>query len=684
MRQFTILAFLAISVLSLQIGCSSGQPVAYGDETLHLYVSAKQLHANGDQTQVTVNMTKADGMPVLDNTRVLLSATAGYFLEQQLSLLEGRATTTYFTDSFVGDVDITASSGSVGADGSIKVTVTIVESDDQPASMTALASPSTVEKKGDVVQLKAYVYNSTGQPLLNKPVLFTTSYGVLSSNGYPVSTDNTGKAEDSLLVNQALVNIDNITVSVSCVDQSSELTIPVIQNVPPTSEFTYSPSSPQVMEDVRFTSKATDPDGSINGHLWQFGDGDYSTTENPIHIYQTPGTYQVSLEVEDNGGSTSTTDQTIEVTSGEVPEPAFTYTPNPIRAGEAITFDGSLSIDADGSITQYEWNFGSGYVRQGVQTTWVFQSAGTVSVTLRVTDNTGNRVALTKELQIEGNTAPTAVIKYSPSSPDIEETVQFYGNESTDEDGNVVGYSWSFGDGWTSTQQNPTHSYSTAGEYLVQLTVTDNSGGVGRSSISLTISDNEPPVASFYISPQSPEVMETIQFSAIESSDSDGSIQSYAWDFGDGSFGQSVKATHAFSAAGTYVVLLTVTDNGGATGSTQKSIVISEQQNNAPVIALATVPATITTATAEVLLDASATTDDHTPIHELTFTFEVTTIEAGSGSLPFVVTVNDTANAFVKTLSLSGAESGDIINIVLTVVDADGLHAVKSVNLQVQ
>ncbi len=677
----TLIALMALLIVSMS--CASGQPVPYGDETLILSIGSQQLHADGDQAKVSVTMLKADGMPVLDNTRVLLKSTAGYFLDPELQLIDGHGETTFFTDSFVGDVVISASSGSVGADGSVSSTITVVESDNAPASIVAISSPSTVSEKGDIVKLTAYVYNSTGQTLKDKSVFFATDLGTLGSNGFPVTTNAQGSAEDTLVVNQSLNDTTAITVTISCVDQSAELSIQVRANQAPVADFSVSPSSPSISDQISFINKSTDPDGQIEFQSWNFGDGTGSSDINPVHTYTAPGNYLVSLTVEDNAGTTSYAEKTVNVTSGELPVPDFSYTPNPVRVGTATVLDASLSADADGSIVNYEWNFGAGFVRQGVQTTWVFNSSGSASVTLRVTDNAGNRVALTKELQIEGNKAPIPQIKYSPTSPRQGETVQFYGDESHDEDGSIADYTWNFADGGSSHMENPTHVFSQSGDYLVQLKVQDNQGGIGITSASLNISDNQVPTASFYITPQSPKAGQIIQFNGSESADSDGTINNYAWDFGDGSQGNSQIATHTYQDAGSYIALLTVTDNDGGKGTQQKSIVISEQQNNPPQIILVASPSTVTVSTAEVLLDASSTTDDHTSLLGLTFTFSATPIETTGGIQPLTVSLVNTGNDFSKKLHISGAEVGDLINIVLTVIDSEGAYSVKSMNLEV-
>ncbi len=144
---------------------------------------------------------------------------------------------------------------------------------------------------------------------------------------------------------------------------------------------------------------------------------------------------------------------------------------------------------------------------------------------------------------------------------------------SSDPDGTITAYSWNFGDGSPAvTTQNASHTYAAGGTYTVTLTVTDNLGATNSSSQSVTVSaTNQPPVASFT---QSCSEL-TCSFTST-SSDPDGTITAYSWNFGDGSPAVTTQnASHAYGAAGTYTVTLTVTDNLGATNSSSQSVTVT-------------------------------------------------------------------------------------------------------------
>lgn len=176
------------------------------------------------------------------------------------------------------------------------------------------------------------------------------------------------------------------------------------------------------------------------------------------------------------------------------------------------------------------------------------------------------------------NQPPTASFTASASQAAVGETIDFDGSGSHDPDGTIAQFAWTFGDGGTSDQTAPSHSYSQPGTYTVTLTVTDDEGATGQTSKQLTIvSDNEPPIAQIQASQVQAVVNESITFDGSGSTDPDGSIATYAWTFGDGNSSSQVTAEHAYTQAGAYTVNLTVTDNEGATDKASLRIdVLSE------------------------------------------------------------------------------------------------------------
>jgi len=166
--------------------------------------------------------------------------------------------------------------------------------------------------------------------------------------------------------------------------------------------------------------------------------------------------------------------------------------------------------------------------------------------------------------------APIATITASTDRGVAPASVQFDGSASRPYNGaSIASYTWDFGDG--SPQQTgavQTHSFATAGSYTVTLTVSDSNGQTNAATSPVFVSaTDQPPTASFASGPTNPNAPNQLTFDASASSDVDGQISSYAWNFGDGTSGNGVLASHTYAAAGTYNVFLKVTDNGGLTAS---------------------------------------------------------------------------------------------------------------------
>jgi PKD repeat protein len=190
----------------------------------------------------------------------------------------------------------------------------------------------------------------------------------------------------------------------------------------------------------------------------------------------------------------------------------------------------------------------------------------------------GNYVITGTLVTPAGKQAPIARASASTTSGTGPLTVTFNGSGSSDADGTIVGYHWTFGTGDSSATMNPTYTYNAAGTYSVYLTVTDNDGLVGttRIDIAVTAPANQAPVAATTSNVSSGMAPLPVTFSSAGSFDPDGTLAAYRWEFGDGTTSTSASPAKTYSAAGNYTVRLTVTDNLGASASATQQITVSE------------------------------------------------------------------------------------------------------------
>lgn len=236
-------------------------------------------------------------------------------------------------------------------------------------------------------------------------------------------------------------------------------------------------------------------------------------------------------------------------------------------ATQPVNLNGGSSFDPDGTIAGYSWSFGDGTTAAGATPAHAYNAAGSYNITLTVTDNLGAQASATTTANISpANQAPRS----NPGSSyngDSGTLIQFNGSTSYDPDGAIVNYQWNFGDGTNDAGVAPLHAYASSGTYTATLTVTDNGGSSATTSTTAVITSptNQPPVANPG-GPYSAVSGTPIQFNGASSSDPDGTITSYQWEFADGS-GIGVAPTHTFAAPGIHLVALTVTDNEGGKGS---------------------------------------------------------------------------------------------------------------------
>jgi PKD repeat protein len=255
---------------------------------------------------------------------------------------------------------------------------------------------------------------------------------------------------------------------------------------------------------------------------------------------------------------------------------------------------------------------------------------------------------------------PIVDFTFDPYYPKVGYTIQFTDLSQACKGNSLVSWSWNFGDGGTSTQQHPTHSYSTKGDKLVCLNVKDSNNQYNSGCRTVKVK-NEFPIARFFANPTSGNAPLTVSFDASSSSDSDGTIVSYQWNFGDGSTGSNVRTSHTYSSKGTYTANLTIQDNDGASSTANATITVND---NKPPVARINANPTSGKAPLTVTFDASGSYDPDGNITSYSWDF-------GDGSQGSGTQISHTYSA-ARTYA-----------VTLTVRDNQGAHGDTTATIDV-
>ena len=333
--------------------------------------------------------------------------------------------------------------------------------------------------------------------------------------------------------------------------------------------------------------------GSPTTWDWNFGDGDSSTNENPSYAYTTAGTYSVSLTIGDGGvlpSSTSTQTTTITVNAGATAVPVVTGvspTYGPVSTSTPITitgtgFAGATAVTVGGTAATNVVVVSSTEI---TATTPASSTVGQVDVLVTTPSGISSSVSADEYTFAEtATTVPLPLFIASPTSGTAPLDVTFT-DEST---GSPASWSWDFGDGNTSTLENPTNTYANDGTYSVTLTEENSLGTNATTMTGYIVVGSTAPVASFTESYTSGTAPLTVQFT----DQSTESPTSWEWSFGDGSTGTAENPSHTYTAAGTYTVTLTaINTEGSSTNTASQTIsVISGAATTLPTPVFTTAP----------------------------------------------------------------------------------------------
>ncbi|MGG9961343.1 PKD domain-containing protein [Ferruginibacter sp. SUN106] len=316
--------------------------------------------------------------------------------------------------------------------------------------------------------------------------------------------------------------------------------------------------------DVDFLCKSktrtfTDKSIGADEWNWNFGDGNTSTQQSPVHTFADTGTYTISLRVKNyTTGCEYTKTTSIRIIDERA---SFTASDSVICKNNVVNFTATGNNNAN--VASYEWSFGDGATGGNGSTSHTYTLAGKYTVQLIVTDIFNCKDTLIKPLYIQVD-GPTA--GFAPGVPGscLLSAITFTDNSVPDGIHPLSTWIWSYGDGIIDTLTTPPfqHTYSGPGVYTVSLKVTDSKGCID-SIVHPSIITISKPVANFATVDTLSCPTKLITFSNT----STGPGLNYTWHFGDGTTSTSVNPTHSYAADGLYTIKLFITDQYGCSDS---------------------------------------------------------------------------------------------------------------------
>lgn len=310
--------------------------------------------------------------------------------------------------------------------------------------------------------------------------------------------------------------------------------------------------------------------GNISHYYWDLGNGNYDYTSNPTGTYLN-GDYEVCLTAIDSiGGCSSTFCDSIWVTAGMDPDSctlsaSYTFVDN---GNGNVSFTSNV-VGGDAPYS-YQWDFSDGFSAVTANPTHTYSSYGAYGVCLTVTDNLTCTSIFCDSVPVL-NTIDSC--NYDASFTFVDNGNGDFSFTNTSITSNDAMYYWNFGDGYTSNQENPNHSYVANGSYVVFLSIVDSLYNCfDYYSIPITVSGVVNPVscnAAFVVSPDS---LTNDSSSVLVYNTSTGSNLTYFWDFGDGNTSTQAYPNYTYATAGPFELCLTVTSDSGCTSTYCDSI----------------------------------------------------------------------------------------------------------------
>jgi len=319
----------------------------------------------------------------------------------------------------------------------------------------------------------------------------------------------------------------------------------------------------------------------------------------------------------------------------------FNYAPfTDLTYETEIAFTAKDVNDEDGDdIVAHRWEFSDGGTGTGTSVKHTFAAGGTVWAKLTVEDARELTGSKTKTFDVEPPpVVPVAQFTWDPNTPGVGDEVEFTDTSTTPTGTTITGWDWDFGDDEDSDEQNPTHTYGAGGTYTVSLTVTNSDTQTHTVTHDIEVSALKP-TADFDYSPITPDVGDPVAFTDTSAAAGEATIESWSWNFGDGTTVTTQNPTHSYAVIGTYTVSLTVTDSNEETSNAH-----AEQIVVGPPVMMYSYPNPTANAATIAYRAPDGSTDLVLRIYNITgaLVFEQ---ELTAGASPYTWDLNSTGNA---------------------------------------
>lgn len=511
------LASRALLTLSLVLAtaftaCDKVPLLAPTQSVITLSINTTTLPVNGS-AEIVATVTESAGTPVQNGTTVTFTSSVGVVEPREARTEGGIARVTFRAGSQSGTARIGAFSGATRA-----TEVEILVGGAAAQTVTVRAEPSTVPPTGGTVQVIAIVTDVAGNRLPGAPVVFSSDTGLLGSNSG--ATDSTGEARTTLTTSRQAI----VRANVAGKEGQATITVTDLPSV----TVSVSPATPLVGLPTVFT---VTPGSAANGNpvrsvTLDFGDGTPPaslgtiTSATPVsHVYNRADTYTVTATITDSAGQ-RTINSIIVVVQRPIVNVSFTTAPANGQVGTALTYTVSVSNSSNVPIQNVTLNFGDGSAPStlgptGGTVSKIFTRSGTFVVTATAFDQSGSAYSAQVTTIIVPPTAfnvtltatsgdPAVVLDCTPGTVFPKTcTASFIGigvralfTAGCDSGfgagacSSAISYVWNYGDGTpseTTSQASVDHVFRTRGEFIITVTVTTSTGGVGTQRLTLLI-----------------------------------------------------------------------------------------------------------------------------------------------------------------------------------------------------